>query len=83
MKKYVNVEHEVFIEARITAVDSNKKDGEIVPHRQSVEGITFFNHTETGWQRVYMSRNEIMDIAKQIEEIEAKIIDAEKDELPF
>lgn len=76
MKKHYNEKHDVVIESRFIANTTNPKEGEIIPHKQKVDRISFFQMTEDGkWYKVYMTKESILDIAYQINEIESQIID--------
>lgn len=85
MKKYFNEKHESVINVRVIPKKSNPIDGEITPHVQITNDVTFFQITEDGrYYKVWMSRDQILDIAAQINKIESETIDCQfENGLPF
>lgn len=85
MKKYFNEKHESIVNVRLVPKESNPIDGKITPHVQIANDVTFFQITEDGrYYKVWMSRDQILDIAAQINKIESETIDCQfENGLPF
>ena len=84
MKKYLNEESESVISARINPVSSTAKEGDTVPHNQIVNNIEMYAmNGDCSYFKVWLSRDQILSIAKQIAEIETTEIMSKVSNSPF
>lgn len=89
--KYLNEKTEAIISTTAVRVDYKNvvKDGDVVPHKELVQIIKIYtpiydvNGYTVSHQLISISKDDILDIAKQIEEIESKRFDAPYDGNPF
>ena len=64
------------------------KEGDIIPHKEFVGGIFFYNHEYDAFGRMYLTkvnldRNYILELAEKIKQIESNSVDMEYSSLPF
>jgi hypothetical protein len=80
MKKY-SQKHEAIIESYFKPVDHNAKIGQVVKHNETVLFASIYKCQFINDQEVYLkidiSRDLILDLAKEIESIEANVIEKE------
>ena len=90
--KHVNERTEAIISTTNVRVDykNDVKEGDIVPHKELVQNVKIYTpiYDQNGYtvshQLIAISKDDILDIAKQIQEIESKRFDAPYDKgLPF
>ena len=87
--KHFNADYEVIITSRFSPVDpKGKSDGEIIPHKEWVDGIEFFSpqQNEVGmivYHKIILSRRMITDLHAHIMTIESNVEFMPLDELPF
>lgn len=85
--KYFNEKHEAIITSEkrpVTSAQTKYKTGDIVPHKDMVTVVVFHQFDRGNYRRVELYREQVLDLAKHIEEIESQpSVDIEYDELPF
>jgi len=68
--KHQNLNHEVILHSELQ-VQGNPKDGEKAIYKSKVINAFFYQFNgDNNYFKVYITRDMIMDLAKQIEEIE-------------
>ena len=73
-KKIYNERHDLIIEYGHSSVSKDGKEGEVVPHNRVVTEIYFFDRVGgKDYKRIELKREIILDLAKQIQEIESKL----------
>lgn len=85
MKKYVE-KHEAVIDAALSPMMQGN-NGDIVPHKPLVNNIIWYMnyYTEQGEQtkRIFLTRDMIVDLYNEIQELEKLEVPAPIDSLPF
>jgi len=72
--KVINEKHDVILNVYLSA-ESKVKDGDLVSHKQTVQNGTFFYSTKPGrYIHINLSKDMILDLARQIKEIESSVI---------
>lgn len=86
MKKY-NQRHEAIIESYFKPVNCNARIGEVIRHNETVIAASIYKRQFINDQEVYLkidlSRDLILDLAKEFEEIEKNVIQKEFIELDY
>lgn len=83
-KKHFNEKHEVIISTEMKPVKQSDTDGVVIPHKQVVNRIRHYDGYGSTNTEVSISKDFILDLAKQIEQLESVVEDLEQNEnLPF
>ncbi len=87
--KHFNEKHEAILTSKLQLIDNHLSpaEGEVVPHKHSVQHVEFYTPHNVGegemYIRVFMNKEMVMELAKQIEKIEAEEVQHPFDNLPF
>ena len=80
--KDFNTKHEAIIESRLIVNDTNPKGGQVYLHNNVVDSAYFFqpNYVDNAilsYTKVWLSKELILDLAEQIQQIEKRTIETE------
>ena len=86
----LNSNHDAIIHVyqKPIAKESTLKDGEITPHEQRVNKVSFLKERFADpigsyWLKIEVDKKAILELAEQIKKIESEQVDAHYDNLPF
>jgi len=82
--KHFNLEHEVFIFSDLKTIDKNPKEGKMVNMKKEVRSLSFYQRVESNrTERIYITKEFIIDLYNQIQEIEKEVVQEMFLDIPF
>jgi hypothetical protein len=87
MYKEYNEKHDAIVSLYYSSKAINPKEGEVVPHGKIVRDVQIYQSTYVNdrevFNKVFLSKEFILDLAKQISEIESQEKDLAYSNMPF
>lgn len=82
--KHFNLQHETLIFSELKTLDKNPKDGEMVNMQRDVNSLSFYQRVESNrTERIYITKDFIVDLYNQIQEIEKETVQEMYLNMPF
>lgn len=82
--KYFNIDHEVIINTTLTLTEKKPIEGQLAEYKRDVTGLKFYQRTENNnIAQVYISKDFIISLYNQIQEIEKEKIKQTYFDTPF
>lgn len=82
--KYFNIDHEVIINTTLKLREKNPVEGQLAEHTREVTGLKFYQRTEhNNIAQVYISKDFVISLYNQIQEIESEKIQQTYFDIPF
>ena len=82
--KYFNIDHEVIISTTLRLTEKNPIEGQLAKHTREVTGLRFYQRTENNnIAQVYISKDFVISLYNQIQEIENEKVQQTYFDTPF
>ena len=83
-KKHFFEKYEAIIHSEMKPIERSNTDGVIIPHKQQVSIIRYYEGIGTSKREMQLSKTFILDMAEEIKKLESVVEDLEQQEnLPF
>lgn len=83
-KKHFNEKYEAIISTEMKPIKKSDTDGVVIPHKQVVTYIRYYEGIGSTKQEIRLSRSLILELADQIKQLESVTEELEQQEnLPF
>ena len=82
--KYFNIDHEVIINTTLKLTEEKPIEGQLAEHTREVTGLRFYQRTENNnIAQVYISKDFVISLYNQIQEIENEKVQQTYFDTPF